>query len=59
MTAWDKFDFDITYLVNNKTSKIHILTDIENLGRIIDNIIKDGGNDIRVRKREDDDKRTV
>ena len=52
MKAWDKWEYDITYVNNVEMSTLHVLTDVANLGKIIDEIINKGGFDIRVRKRE-------
>ena len=54
MKAWDKWEYDITYVDNTEMSTLHVLTSTENLGKIIDEIINNGGFDIRVRKREND-----
>ena len=55
MGAWNnKFKYDISYIDKNEMSRLHVLTDTINLGKIIDEIVNKGGFDIRVRKREDD-----
>ena len=54
MKAWDEWEYDVTYIDNDEMSHIHVLTNRENLGIIIDEIVDKGGFDIRVRKREDD-----
>ena len=54
MKAWDKWEYDITYVDKDEMSTLHILTDTTNLGKIIDEIVDNGGFDIRVRKREND-----
>ena len=54
MKAWDKWEYDVTYVDNVEMSPIHVLTNRDNLGKIIDEIVDKGGFDIRVRKREDD-----
>ena len=54
LKAWDKWEYDITYVDKNEMSTLHVLTTTENLGKIIDEIVDKGGFDIRVRKREDD-----
>ena len=55
MKAWNEFNYDISYVDNNEMSTIHVLTNTENLGKIIDEIINKGGFDIRVKKVEDYD----
>lgn len=52
LSMWDKFDYDITYIDKNEMTQLHVLTDVANLGIIIDEIINKGGFDIRVRKIE-------
>ena len=52
MKAWNEFNYDISYVDNNEMSTIHVLTNTENLGKIIDEIINKGGFDIRVKKVE-------
>ena len=54
MNAWDEWEYDVTYIDNNEMSTLHVLTDVANLGKIIDEIVDKGGFDIRVRKREYD-----
>ena len=54
MKAWDKWQYDITYVDKDEMSTLHVLTDTTNLGKIIDEIVDNGGFDIRVRKREND-----
>lgn len=54
MNVWDKWEYDVTYIDNDEMSPIHVLTDVANLGKIIDEIVDKGGFDIRVRKREYD-----
>lgn len=53
MKAWDKWEYDITYVDNTEMSTMHVLTDTKNIGKIVDEIISKGGFDIRVRKRDD------
>ena len=55
MKAWDKWEYDITYVDKDEMSTLHVLTDVANLGIIIDEIVDKGGFDIRVRKREDNE----
>ena len=55
MKAWDKWQYDITYVDKDEMSTLHVLTNTTNLGKIIDEIVDKGGFDIRVRKRENDD----
>ena len=52
MNVWDKWEYDVTYIDNDEMSPIHILTNKENLGIIIDEIVDKGGFDIKVKKRE-------
>ena len=54
MKVWDKWQYDITYVDKDEMSTLHVLTDTTNLGKIIDEIVNNGGFDIRVRKREND-----
>ena len=51
MNVWDKWEYDVTYIDNDEMSPIHVLTDVANLGKIIDEIVDKVGFDIRVRKR--------
>ena len=52
MNAWDEWEYDVTYIDNDEMSHIHVLTNKENLGTIIDEIVDKGGFDIKVKKRE-------
>ena len=52
MKAWDNWEYDVTYVDNVEMSTLHVLTNRDNLGIIIDEIVDKGGFDIRVRKRE-------
>ena len=52
MTAWDEWEYDITYVDKEEMSIMHVLTNTKNLGTIIDEIINKGGFDIKVRKNE-------
>lgn len=52
MKAWDKWEYDITYVNNVEMSTFHVLTNKENLGIIIDEIVDKGGFDIKVKERE-------
>lgn len=52
MNVWDEWEYDITYIDNDEMSHIHVLTNKENLGIIIDEIVDKGGFDIKVKRRE-------
>ncbi len=53
MNVWEQWEYDMTYIDNDEMSQIHVLTNRDNLGIIIDEIIDKGSFDIKVRKRED------
>lgn len=52
LSMWDKFNYDITYIDPIEMSQFHVLTNVANLGIIIDEIIDKGGFDIRVQRIE-------
>ena len=52
MKAWNKWQYDVSYIDRDEMSRLHVLTNSKNIGIIIDEIVDKNGFDIRVRKRE-------